>query len=140
MELADYPIEIAYVKGSHNVIADALSRSPIINPEDLQQDKVVTLLPKELWMPDTPEERIGHILENLKDRITQLKLAHDYILSGHPGIAQTIKNLEPHSWVGMHNDVKEYVARCPECQRFKNSRQWPRGILHPLPPATYPFE
>ena len=67
VELADYPMEIAYVKGSHNVIADALSRSPIINPEDLKQDKVVTLLPKELWMLGPPEEQIGRILKDLKD-------------------------------------------------------------------------
>ena len=133
-------MEIAYVKGSHNVIADVLSRSPIIDLEDLKQDKVITLLPKELWMPDFPEERIGRILEDPKDQIAQLRLAHDHILSRHPSAAQTIKNLEPHSWVGMHKDVKEYVARCPECQRFKNSQQRPRGILHPLPPATFPFE
>src|SRR6267143_386594 len=36
IELADYHITIAYIKGSHNIITDALSCSPILNPEDLQ--------------------------------------------------------------------------------------------------------
>ena len=53
VELTDYNIKIGYVKGMHNIIADALSHSPIIDPKDLEQDKVVTLLPKELWLPDT---------------------------------------------------------------------------------------
>src|SRR5882724_2737475 len=140
VELADYHMEIAYVKASHNVIADALSRSPIVNLEDLKQDKVVTLLPKDLWLPDTDATHISRVNEDPTDRLTQLKLAHDHILSGHPGIAQTLRNLEPHTWTGMHGDVKEYVLRCPECQRFKNQRSRPRGVLHPLPPATSPFE
>src|SRR5882757_10135729 len=36
--------------------------------------------------------------------------------------------------------VESYVKRCPECQRFKLRRSRPRGVLHPLSPATYPFE
>jgi len=36
VELADFRMEIAYIKGSHNTIADALSRSPIIDPEELK--------------------------------------------------------------------------------------------------------
>ena len=53
---------IAYVKGSHNVIADALSRSPIIDPEDLRKDKVVTLLPKDMWLPDSEYSTIASII------------------------------------------------------------------------------
>src|SRR6267143_2095489 len=66
--------------------------------------------------------------------------AHDHILSGHPGIAQTLRNLEGHSWEGKAADVEQYVKRCPECQWFKIRRQRPRGVLHPLPPAQSPFE
>ena len=36
-------------QGTHNAIADALSRSPGIDPEDLKEDTVLTLLPKALW-------------------------------------------------------------------------------------------
>ena len=50
--MADFNFTIQYVKGSHNIIADALLRSPIVNPKDLYQDKVITLLPRELWLPD----------------------------------------------------------------------------------------
>src|SRR6267143_588861 len=61
IELANYHITIAYIKGSHNVIADALSRLPILNPDDLQKDKIVTLLPKDMWLPDGDLTSIGSI-------------------------------------------------------------------------------
>jgi len=38
-KLAEFRVKIAYVKGVHNAIADALSRSPNINPEDLKRIK-----------------------------------------------------------------------------------------------------
>jgi hypothetical protein len=105
VELVDFNMEIAYVKGSHNTIADALSRSPILDPEDLEQDKVVTLLPKDLWLPDSDVATIGRIIEDRDERISLLRNAHDHILAGHPGIAQTIRNLKPHSWIGQKSDV-----------------------------------
>ena len=142
VELSDYRIEIAYVKGTHNTIADALSRSPVIDPEDLKQDKVLTLLPKELWLPDETSSAptVRRLISELDERTELLRQAHDHILAGHPGIAQTLKNLEPHHWPGKDSDVKEYVSRCPDCQRFKIRRARPRGVLNPLPAATYPFE
>ena len=53
---------IAYIKGSHNVIADALSCSPIIDPKDLQKDKVVTLLPNNMWLPDSDYASIARVI------------------------------------------------------------------------------
>jgi len=89
-------MNIAYVKGAHNVIADALSRSPIIDPKELEQDKVITLLPKGMWLPD--EVHISRIIEDRDERKALLFQAHDHILSGHPGVNkqyQTFKRLAP---------------------------------------------
>src|SRR5882762_4531551 len=140
VELADFRMEIAYIKGSHNTIADALSRSPILDPEELKRDKVITLLPKEIWLPDGDMASISRIVSEPTERIPLLQQAHDHILAGHPGIAQTLRNLEGYSWQGKAADVEQYIKRCLECQRFKIHRNHPRGILHPLPPATTPFE
>ena len=60
IELANYQMQIAYVKGSHNTIADALSRSPILDPEELKKDKVITLLPKDIWLPDDSPQLDQH--------------------------------------------------------------------------------
>jgi len=138
LKLADYRMNIAYVKGAHNVIADALSRSPIIDPKELEQDKVITLLPKGMWLPD--EVHISRIIEDRDERKTLLFQAHDHILSGHPGVKQTISNLQAlGTWEGLHSDVKEYVRRCPECQQFRVLRNRPHNPLNPMPPAKYPF-
>src|SRR6267143_4146378 len=85
IKLADYHIIIVYIKGSHNVIADALSRSPILNPEDLQRDKIVTLLPKDMWLPDSDVASIGSIVtvDNPNVCISLISDAHDHILAGH---------------------------------------------------------
>src|SRR6267378_3779988 len=140
VELANYRIEIAYVKGSHNTITDALSRSPILDPEDLKKDKVITLLPSEHWLPDSDMTAIARIVTSSDDRSRLIADTHDHILSGHPGIAQTLRNLKGHTWEGKAADVEQYVKCCPECQRFKIRQQRPRGVLHPLPPAQSPFE
>jgi RNase H-like domain found in reverse transcriptase/Integrase zinc binding domain len=139
MQLADYNIEIAYVKGAHNSIVDALSRSQILDPEEIKRDKVITLLPKDLWLPDN-SVKISRMILTTDERTTLLQEAHDHVLAGHPSIAQTIKNLGENTWQGRDSDVKEYVNHCPECQWFKIRRSCLRGILYPLPPATFPFE
>ena len=36
-------------------------------------------------------------------------------------------------WVNMRNQIAEYVARCPTCQRVKVEHQRPGGLLQPLP-------
>ena len=104
---------ITYVKGSHNVIVDDLSHSPILDLGTLKQDKVITLLPKEIWLPDSSLEKLAQIVTDKNTCLQVLTEAHDHILSGHPGIAQTIRNL---SWEGKANDVAQYVKCCPECQ------------------------
>ena len=92
MQLVDYNIEIAYVKGAHNMIMDTLSWSQILDPEELKRDKVITLLPKDLWLPDD-SIKISRVISTTDERTKLLWEAHDHILAGHPGIAQTIKNL-----------------------------------------------
>jgi len=93
-------MEIAYIKGSHNIIADALSRSPILDPEELKKDKIITLLPSEIWLPDGDIETFNRIIESPSEQSELINQAHDHILSGHPGIAQTLQNLEGYSWQG----------------------------------------
>ena len=59
IELANFHMTIAYVKGSHNIITDALSWSPILELELLKQDKIITLLPKDIWLPDFSSEKLA---------------------------------------------------------------------------------
>src|SRR6267378_4997192 len=92
------------------------------------------------WLPNGDMTSIVRVVTTSDDQNRLIAEAHDHILSGHPGIAQTLRNLEGHSWEGKAADVEQYVKRCPECQRFKIRQQRPRGVLHPLPPTQSPFE
>ena len=38
-----------------------------------------------------------------------------------------------YDWLGMKNDVAEYIARCMECQKFKVEHRHPTGFLQPFP-------
>ena len=58
---------------------------------------------------------------------------HNSLVAGHPGYEKTLDLLQHnYYWPGMAITVKEYVARCNTCQRFKGSNAAPAGLLHPL--------
>ena len=58
---------------------------------------------------------------------------HNSPVAGHPGYEKTLDLLQcNYYWPGMATTVKEYIARCDMCQRFKGSNMAPAGLLHPL--------
>ena len=66
---------------------------------------------------------------------------HDSPVAGHPGYEKTIELLQRNYWwPGMATLVKDYVARCNTCQRFKGSNRAPAGLLQPLPIPNTPWE
>ena len=66
---------------------------------------------------------------------------HDSPVAGHPGYEKTIELLQHNYWwPRMATLVKDYVARCDTCQRFKGSNQAPAGLLQPLPIPNAPWE
>ena len=67
-------------------------------------------------------------------RMEIIQKHHDSPVAGHPGYEKTIELLQHNYWwPGMATLVKDYVARCNTCQRFKGSNQAPAGLLQPLP-------
>ena len=48
-------------------------------------------------------------------------LAHDIPSTGHPGVKRTLEHLERNkkSWKMIKEDVEQYVAGCPQCQKGK---------------------
>jgi len=77
------------------------------------------LLPSEHWLPDGDLTSIARIVTSSNDQNQLIADAHDHILLGYPSIAQTLQNLEGHSWEGKATDVEQYVKCCPKCQWFK---------------------
>src|SRR6266567_2485743 len=58
---------------------------------------------------------------NLRRQI--LKLKHDALSTGHPGVLETLLAVsKDYYWPGLRTFVRNYVAGCLECQRFKINR------------------
>jgi hypothetical protein len=43
-------------------------------------------------------------------------------------------------WPGMTRDIRQFVSKCPICQKIKHARHLPYGLLQPIPIPTQPFE
>jgi hypothetical protein len=62
-----------------------------------------------------------------------LREAHDSAYSIHPGSTKTYHDLKSrYWWYEMKRAIAEYVALCDNCQRVKEERQRPTGLLQPL--------
>ena len=58
---------------------------------------------------------------------------HQTLYSGHPGYQKMIATArKQYFWLGMKNDMAEYISRCMKCQQVKVEHQHPMGLLQPL--------
>ena len=68
-------------------------------------------------------------------------LAHDIPSTGHPGVKRTLEHLERNkkSWKMIKEDVEQYVAGCPQCQKGKPRMGRIPVELHPtlIPPGPW---
>ncbi|KAL0559101.1 hypothetical protein IC582_003691 [Cucumis melo] len=59
----------------------------------------------------------------------------------HPGSTKMYRTLKKtYWWLGMKQEIAEYVDRCLICQQVKPVRQRPRGFLNPLPVPELKWE
>ena len=79
--------------------------------------------------------------ENNLLRMEVIQKHHNSPVAGHPGYKKTLDLLQRnYYWPEMATTVKEYIARCDTCQRFKGSNAAPAGLLHPLETPSLPWE
>ena len=73
------------------------------------------------------------IPNNDKLRTMIISQHHDTSTSAHPGSTKTIDLITRlFYWKNMHNDIKQYVQSCLQCQSNKFSTKSPQGLLHPI--------
>eukprot|EP00268_Persea_americana_P054813 TRINITY_DN6322_c0_g1_i1.p1 TRINITY_DN6322_c0_g1~~TRINITY_DN6322_c0_g1_i1.p1 ORF type:complete len:1140 (-),score=111.45 TRINITY_DN6322_c0_g1_i1:645-4064(-) len=78
-------------------------------------------------------------VQEIKDEI--LKEAHHTRYTIHPGSTKMYQNLKIRFWwIGMKNDVTEFVGRCFTCQQVKADHRKPGGLLQPLPIPEWKWE
>ena len=63
-----------------------------------------------------------------KDVTNILKLAHNHSLAGHMGRDNTLFRIRKSAWwLGMQDDVTEYVKNCDTCQKRARAKDLPRA-------------
>ena len=56
---------------------------------------------------------------------------HNDPTAGHYGVERTLHRIAArYYWPTMRKDVRLYVGKCIECQRYKNSNLKPAGLFH----------
>jgi hypothetical protein len=60
---------------------------------------------------------------------------------GHPGYLKMIMATRKlFYWLGLKNDITDYLAKCLECHQFQAENRHPVGLFHPLPIPGWKWE
>jgi hypothetical protein len=144
-----YDFDIEFVKGKNNIVADALSRRPLVYAmTDISVDWKAHLLVEysknqfacQLMDGKIQDDnfrvindiiyykgRIFLVLEStFKAKI--LQACHDSPVAGHQGIGKTYRKVrERFSWKGLKEDVMSHIKECTTCQENKDEHTHPTG-------------
>lgn len=164
--LAEYNLDLRYLPGKRNFVADALSRRPdlrltttvsVVKPdstflEDLEygynadDDQALYDNPDlvevdGIWyyQPGGSSSTRIYLPKGLRGYI--IREHHDTPFGGHLGIDKTLESVQRfYYWPNMRATVAEYVNTCDKCQRTKDVNQRPAGLLHPIALPYQPWE
>ncbi|CAO1629501.1 unnamed protein product [Parajaminaea phylloscopi] len=153
------PISVSSVTRSRSRLAESTDSSPSSRPcfdadfrtgylQALAQDADLSAIAANL--PAHPSYQLLDQVLVLNGRIAipkseplrtkLLAQAHDSPLSGHPGREKTFDLVSrQYTWPTLRQDVANFVAECPVCQRTKPTRRKPAGLLRPLPIPDRPW-
>ena len=155
--LQQFNFKIVYLKGTDNLVADAISRQPgSLNtlhesdwPEllcDYLREGEAKAFPAE-WREKLKREKEFFKLEDdilfrkIDDHFVPFvafSLRADLVdrfhhSNGHLGWEATFQLLKTrYWWPGIRKDVKEWVSNCPTCQQYSNPDRSEKEPLHPL--------
>ena len=75
-------------------------------------------------------------VDGLRDRI--LEEVHGFRYSIHSRLTKMYHDLrEIYWWKGFKRDIREFVAKCPNCQQVKAKHQKPGGLLQEIQSPTW---
>ncbi|MCO5573974.1 hypothetical protein L7F22_027752 [Adiantum nelumboides] len=161
--LSQFYFQIVHVQGQKNVVADALSRKPLVQAisaihhssfEDMIDQYATDTDFVDIFTRIRDGETVAgySIREGYLTRKTMLCVTqplrekvmtecHCPLFTGHRGIATTVKGVERYFyWPRLKKDVEEFVRSCLVCQKVKFDRLKAQGLLQPLPIPTHPWE
>lgn len=161
--LSQYQFKIVYASGKNNIEADSLSRNPVLESFENEDDvlKVVNLIKLQDIIKDQDEnkdaiEKSRNIIKKGNICYKKLKKRHRIFVSsqlghwlvakihahyGHIGAQHICQKLRPHYYFKtMDKIVEEFCKNCEICIKNKTRVGRQLGKLSKLGPATEPFE
>ena len=160
-ELSIFDIQVDYIEGCKNIIADFLSR-PIVTISGMRINSTFEDQIRHLWSQTSAEEKEkirtklnGEWMENIliseEEKIVVpndkrlrrqiIEEAHNPAYMGHLGTVRTYSRIvSTFFWSGLYQDVKNFCINCIDCQKSKHSNKKPIGLLQPIEPPDYPWE
>lgn len=113
MALQELDFDIIHVPGVKNIIADTLSRLC----ENRKEDQVKFVAALHVQQPITTEH------------YDLIAFCHNTIV-GHGGVERTLRKLKQlkHNWEYMRTDVKEFIRKCPCCQKMSQIKPAIRAL------------
>ncbi|MCO5561070.1 hypothetical protein L7F22_014691 [Adiantum nelumboides] len=161
--LSQFHLRIVHVQGLKNVVADALSRKPLVQAiSAIHRSTFEDMIDEYATDPDFADIftriqdgetvagyslREGYLMQKIMLCVTQplrekvMTECHCPSYTGHRGIATTMKGVERYFyWQRLKKDVEDFVRSCLVCQKVKFDRHKAQGLLQPLPIPTRPWE
>ena len=160
-EIMRFMPDIKYVKGTDNVVADALSRRVDLAVMHVSSVSVSSLLPEiallcvsdptvaklveegVLVMRDTVPYSVQsgrvYVPDALREKV--VKECHATPFSGHLGINKMYELVcREFWWPRLSSSVRDFCRSCDTCQRTKGTGAVPYGLLQPLPIPYGPWQ
>lgn len=161
--LSQFNLDIKYSPGKYNIEADSLSRNPVLEPYENEDEelRVVNLIKLEDIINDqNTNEDIKQNNSNIKlkntiyykkigkkDKILLseefskniIKKIHSHFC--HIGIQQMSNKIKPfYTAKNLTLNIKKLCQNCEICIKNKSRSKYKCGLMSHLGPATYPFE
>lgn len=161
--LSQYEFQIKYSPGKYNIEADCLSRNPVLEPNENQEEqlKIVNIIKLEDILENQEK---NEKIQNRKDKLikknnvyyktvqkkNKIILTEKFSLEliekvhkdlGHIGIKQMQRMISSlYTAENMSKNIKRVCESCIVCIKNKSRGQNKYGLMSHLGPATKPFE